>query len=229
MTPLKAAVLVTIAFMLCMTAIGVAHADPRESIYRLGGPTGTGTGVMVAPGFMVTAAHVVESGDMMVDTGRGVTDMEVIYADQFNDLAVLKVELDCPCATLAEAQPVITSAVMAVGFPIGLPHRVFTMGFIQAVDTADGTILHTANTVGGMSGGGLFNRAGRLVGLNQATSMDCSGWVNYDDYESGSASACVRVTWLAWASSLMNLKAAILLAADSIDSAELAAVVWDSE
>jgi hypothetical protein len=129
------------------------------------------SGVMVAPGVMVTAGHVASFKGLRV----GGEVVRVLYLEDTGarDIAVLQVISDCPCAALAQVLPPLDTPVVAVGFPehptVGT--QILTRGEIQGSTFTHGArLVHTAAIAPGSSGGGLFARDahGRwlLIGIN---------------------------------------------------------------
>lgn len=84
----------------------------REATKVWHGDLGQCSGVMVADGWMLTAAHCDQSG-MLVD------EFPVILAkkDVTRDLMLLRVISGCPCVNIAGSNPEIDTKVFIVGFP----------------------------------------------------------------------------------------------------------------
>lgn len=144
---------------------------------------GTGSGVVVAKGYVLTNYHVVENASMLeVTSGDDTYSATVAGYDESLDLAVLKVE-DLPL------EPVVLgdSDALKVGdwaICIGNPLRftgTTTVGVISALNRevtskstdAYGRRTNNVNLMiqtdaainAGNSGGGMFNVAGELVGV----------------------------------------------------------------
>ena len=149
---------------------------PVEAVHEIvlyvgDAPQGSGSGVMIAPRLMITAAHVAEEGyDIMV--GPGKVKAKVLKSDPEKDLALLELDMDCPCASVGES-PEPGREVVAVGFPrydiFGI--AVVTSGESQGIgkNMSDGKLIYTAPGASGSSGGGVFvwtwNGGWRLVGI----------------------------------------------------------------
>ena len=118
---------------------------------------GNGSGVMIAPGRMLTAAHVAaidEQYPLLLDGKR----VKVLKIDEPLDLALLEVEADCPCVPLASAMPDRDTLVAVVGFPVyreGVP-QFLTEGRIMGKDSTRPRITSAVLAAPGNSGGGLF-------------------------------------------------------------------------
>jgi S1-C subfamily serine protease len=152
------------------------------------GGKGTGSGVIVARdgrGYCAfTNRHVVECGgggaDLLAATPGGEpSPARVCWSAAAGvDLAVVRVDLDAGGVHEVEPVPVRTAdlprvgdPVFAVGNPLGYEAS-YTAGVVSAVRTtgADAVALRVlqvqASVNPGNSGGGLYDQAGRLVGLN---------------------------------------------------------------
>jgi S1-C subfamily serine protease len=148
-------------------------------------PAGAGSGVVLtSDGFILTSAHVVagpgRGGRAALVDGREIT-FEVIGADPFSDLAVLRAEADdLPAAELGDADALrVGQLVIAVGNPHGFESSV-TAGVVsalgrslparsgRAVRFVDNVIQTDAALNPGNSGGALADSGGRVIGINTA-------------------------------------------------------------
>lgn len=152
--------------------------------------TGTGTGViMTADGYIATNAHVVEGGltfTVVLPDGTEY-DARVIGADEWSDLAVIKIDAkDLPAATFGNSDELIVGeSVVAIGTPSSLDYAgTVTDGIVSAINRRvkiyndDGTLLKKMSLIQtnvainpGNSGGALINRRGEVIGI---TSMKLS-------------------------------------------------------
>ena len=165
-----------------LPALYEAVAPAVVKIEVLAGPgmTGVGSGVLIhANGFVVTAAHVVESAVAIHVTfeGVGVRDAVVATLSRTEDLALLKVDnppkgVSVP-ALGDSAKLEVGEAVFAVGAPLGLEHTL-TTGNISAIRNDFGSELsfyprHVIQTDAalnqGNSGGAVFNSRGEVIGI----------------------------------------------------------------
>lgn len=142
------------------------------------GRFGNGSGVMIAPGRMLTAHHVAVQaevfGDQFTVEGKPV---KVLREDEQIDIALLEVQASCPCATLVEALAVIDEPVALVGYPKSrsVHVQVVTRGEVQGY--YEHRMVVTAPGALGVSGGGVFvKQDGRwlLAGIVVELSSQCS-------------------------------------------------------
>lgn len=139
------------------------------------GRHGRGTGVVIAPGRVLTNAHNLRDRTTQVTFPDGRTDQgRVLGADPDHDLVVLEVDTgDAPAITWSERTLTEGDPVFAAGrSPRG--HRV-TFGLVSAADRSfrgprgrrvKGALEHTAPLARGSSGGPLVDAQGALVGIN---------------------------------------------------------------
>ena len=132
--------------------------------------TGTGSGVVIAPDEIVTNCHVATAGKVLqIRLGDIRYPGTLHYADPDHDLCQLSVpRLPAPPVMLGDASSLSPGErVVAIGAPEGLELSI-SEGLISALrDYGDGSkvIQTTAAISPGSSGGGLFDQAGRLIGL----------------------------------------------------------------
>jgi S1-C subfamily serine protease len=150
-----------------------------------GRTVGAGSGVVITPdGFLLTSAHVVESGRGRVrgsfTDGRELT-LRIVGADPLSDLAVLRADEPAPApAPLGDAAALrVGQLVVAIGNPHGFASSV-TAGVVSALGRSlptragrtmrvvDDVIQTDAALNPGNSGGGLVDGRGRVVGINTA-------------------------------------------------------------
>ena len=118
---------------------------------------GNGSGVMIAPGRMLTAAHVAAIDaqyPLLLNDKR----VKVLKIDEDLDIALLEVEADCPCVPLVSNVPDQDTPIAVVGFPVyrpGVP-QFLTEGRIMGKDSTRPRITSAVLAAPGNSGGGLF-------------------------------------------------------------------------
>ena len=169
--------------MLQVTQTGEAIRTVAErvgpAVAGLGRGWGRGSGVVIAPGRVLTVAHVLRGEDVAVTIGGGDSvHGRLLAADPDADVAVI-------AADTGDAEPVtwapeaaaaagIGTPVFALADPSGRGLRV-TLGFVSAAGhpvrgprgrPIAGSLEHTAPLPRGSSGGPLVDGEGHLLGLN---------------------------------------------------------------
>ena len=148
--------------------------------------SGAGSGVIIAQtetvGVIVTNYHVVANSDDITVRLTNGSEYRASYrgGEESMDIAVLYIALqdgeELSCATFGDSDRLIVGQrVVAIGNPLGSLGGTVTDGIISALDrqiTIDDhqmTLLQTNTAINpGNSGGGLFDMAGRLVGIVNA-------------------------------------------------------------
>ena len=163
--------------MLVMSFVGTSvyldgHSSntPRsyvEKLYQESG--GSGSAVVIAPGLVLTAAHVALNDKLLIN-GK---PTKVLKINKAVDLALVQAAVDCPCVPLG-TDVNMDDRVMAVGWPLG--HlEMATEGRVQG--WMDRLVLTDSTIAPGNSGGGLFafqDGQWKLVGVTiQVAGM---GW-----------------------------------------------------
>lgn len=139
-----------------------------------------GSGVILsADGYIVTNNHVVAGADSItVRTRDGKSyAANLVGTDPDTDLAVLKIEASglTPAVLGSSDDLVVGETAVAIGNPLGELGGTVTSGIISAlsrevtIDNQTMTLLQTNAAINpGISGGGLFNSNGELVGVVNA-------------------------------------------------------------
>jgi serine protease Do len=159
-------------------SVQAAAERTGPSVVGLGRGWGVGSGVVIAPGRVLTNAHNLRHDEVTVTFADGRHESgRVAGSDPDLDIAVVEVDT-------ADVQPVqwpeedlkpeIGRAILALGNPGGRGLRV-TPGFVSSTARSfrgprgrriAGAIEHTAPLPRGSSGGPLLDRTGRLLGIN---------------------------------------------------------------
>ncbi len=133
---------------------------------------GSGSGVILMAGQIVTNAHVAMGADLTIEAWDGTArKAQVVRRDAHRDLALLSTDgIDAPAAALANGEPKPGAAVIAVGNPMGFVGAVST-GFVQAVGSLRGLggrrwVQADVRLAPGNSGGPLADVYGQIVGIN---------------------------------------------------------------
>jgi len=154
------------------------HAEGAgPSVVGIGQRWGSGSGIVLAEGRVLTNAHNVRGDQITVTFADGRTaEGTVAGHDLDGDLAVIEVDTGgAPALAWADgASAVIGTPVFALSNPGGRGLRV-TFGFVSGVDRAfrgprgrriTGSLEHTAPLLPGSSGGPVLDAEGRLLGIN---------------------------------------------------------------
>jgi len=159
------------------SAIAEAAERTGPAVVGLGRGWARGSGVVIAPGKVLTCAHSLRGDEVTVTFGDGRrAAATVAAADAELDLAVLDVDTgDAEPVTWEPGDaPGIGAPVVALANPGGRGLRA-TLGFVSSAGRrfrlprgrrVEGAVEHTAPLPRGSSGGPLVDAAGGLVGIN---------------------------------------------------------------
>jgi serine protease Do len=160
-------------------AVSGAAEGVGPAVVGLGRGWGRGSGVITAPGTVLTNAHVLRGDEVAVSFADGRTEHgRVAGADADLDLAAIAVETGDAAPVGWEPERLeelsIGEPVFALANPGGRGLRT-TFGLVSATGRSfrgprgrriGGSIEHTAPLPRGSSGGPLVDAEGRLLGLN---------------------------------------------------------------
>src|SRR5579884_1461952 len=140
-----------------------------ESLNARGAVVAFGSGVVSAPGCVITNRHVIEDGvSFRVVHSARKWPAQLMKVDPDHDLAELSVAgLDAPAVTVLDSSKLeVGETVFAIGAPEGLELTI-SEGLISGLRDFDkGRVIQTSAAISpGSSGGGLFDTQGRLVGI----------------------------------------------------------------
>ncbi|OGG27011.1 hypothetical protein A2960_02600 [Candidatus Gottesmanbacteria bacterium RIFCSPLOWO2_01_FULL_39_12b] len=151
-----------------------------------------GTGFIIdAEGLIATNKHVVsdtEAKYKVVTNDDKTYDIQKIYRDPVNDLAILKIEAnDLKPVTLGDSSKIkVGQLAIAIGTALGEFRNTVTVGVISGLgrgitagspfegfaERLDNVIQTDAAINPGNSGGPLLNSAGQVIGVNTAVSSE---------------------------------------------------------
>ncbi len=173
--------LIVVVFFLATLPIKV-HALPPDQVFdkvkgaivvvktfdSKGKQKGQGSGVLISPGKIATNCHVVEGGaSYKVCRGKQIIDATLYAEDHDKDICILNAKgITGKPAQLGNATSLnVGVPVYAVGAPQGLELSL-SDGIVAQLRGGPPPFIQTTAAVSpGSSGGGLFDREGRLVGL----------------------------------------------------------------
>ena len=178
--------------------VEVIRTASAAAVAIFAGDSGGGSGVLVTPdGYAVTNFHVVQPAGVAMTCGLAdgsLCDAVLVGLDPTGDVALVKLlgRNDFPCATLADSDAVeVGDWCFAAGNPLLLATDLvpsISAGIVSGTHRYQepaGTILEYTDRIQvdaainpGNSGGGLFDAAGRLIGINGRASFEKRGRVN---------------------------------------------------
>lgn len=141
----------------------------QVGVQRAGGRFAIGSAVVISPGILVTACHGTRDA-VSITVMRGVEQFPANVQSEYmqHDLCILSAPSIRGPVALFDSQRSLSvgDEVIAVGFSGGFRLRT-SVGQVKAMYKYDGArvIRVSASFTRGASGGGLFNRAGHLVGI----------------------------------------------------------------
>ena len=150
--------------------------DAGPSVAGIGQRWGTGSGIVLGAGRVLTNAHNVRGSQATVTFADGRTaEGNVTGHDVDGDLAVIEADTgQVPALPWATAAPAIGTPVFALANPGGRGLRV-TFGTVSGIDRSfrgprgvriTGSLEHTAPLLPGSSGGPVLDAQGQLLGIN---------------------------------------------------------------
>ena len=143
-------------------------------------PRGTGSGILIEPGYLVSNAHVVwpyNSVRVVFPDGTEYEDVEVIGWDLMADLSLLRLpnieELDATPVTFVDGSGLtVGSDVYLIGYPgevESFPQPTISQGILARERTWEATGMEVfqvdADITGGQSGGVMVTERGEVIGI----------------------------------------------------------------
>ena len=190
------------------TAAQVIRAA-KPSIVRIDVETcdaeGSGSGFVVAPGLVATAAHVVEGASTLSVTPEGGSPVSatVVGSDPARDVALVRADSALGAKALefsTQDQPEVGADVVVLGYPLGLPFTatkgaVTGLGRDLSIESTEyqGLFQTDAAVNPGNSGGAIVDLQGKVVGIVVA------GGEGYEGIGFGVPAADAQPTLAEWA------------------------------
>jgi hypothetical protein len=175
------ALLAAPATAVCAESTGLDRATDSVAAVAIGGDR-IGSAVVIAPGYLLTAYHVISgmpiSSAQIIVGGRR-ERFNVVAFDQFRDLALLKADTTgVPPIAFGDSNALKRGdEVIALGFPVGLESVSLTKGVVSSpLQRLEGRLfIQTDAAINpGDSGGPLVTPSGSLVGMNVEKLSDVS-------------------------------------------------------
>lgn len=125
---------------------------------------GSGSGVCIEDGYILTAHHVVFGHNMVTVTVGGVVyDVQRYETLDGRDAAILKVDTPALPVPIRQTPIIVGDIVFIVGYPYG--NGPFITTGIVSGDYGNGLVLLDAGAQAGNSGGPVFDTNGELIGI----------------------------------------------------------------
>ena len=176
-----------LAAAVCAAGLHAAEPVDAEEVFRRvspavvtvyatddkGGIEAQGSGVVIGAGLVVTNCHVVQDATKLaIDAGQKRWEASWVRRDASRDVCLLSAAgLNAPTVGMRDIATLgVGEAVFAIGNPLGFGVTV-SSGLVSGLagKGSAGYVVNTAAQSPGSSGGGLFDREGRLVGVTTAT------------------------------------------------------------
>lgn len=168
-----AIVVAVVAFFLVSVAEGTGKIAPSttDAVVQISVGESSGSGVLIAPEIVYTAAHVVKGADTVrvKDSTGGLIDVAVVNLIEGADFALLILEK--PVTWIRPANYTCDRVtprthLHTIGYPLNFDKLTFNLVAAGHYQDPDGPqLLATGVTLPGNSGGPVFNEAGEVVGV----------------------------------------------------------------
>jgi S1-C subfamily serine protease len=181
-----------LSLSLSLLFLSSAVAEPPKfsnSVARIDSPSGQGSGFFFKPDQVITARHVADliasenaRGWYVYDSAGNKHRVMKVLPSYDSDIAILVVDKpkeNTPIAEITCRVPAILETLLAVGHPT--PYKdifspMMVVGYSDARDVDDALSLVMAGAAsGGMSGGPLFDKEGKVVGIISNSWRDETG------------------------------------------------------
>jgi len=173
------------AVLLALILYNPTSYEPSKSIVRLEYKEGHGSSVYIGGGYYITAAHVVsevfkdlKDGDypsiVIKFEDNSIEQGNVLWSNPRYDIGIVHLTQDkqknhaIEAAKVADVMPDAGSMISAVGYPLTLPMSI-SKGVLSSgpitYEPWRSVYMTDAQIAPGMSGGGIFDGSGDLVGI----------------------------------------------------------------
>jgi len=122
---------------------------------------GSGSGVLIGDDLILTANHLFIEGAKFYSDDDHSQELVVVKWSEEHDLLLLRSKTKHKGVALGK-EPKVLDEVYAVGHPLG-SNKIIVVG--RVADQTDSKILIDATVMEGMSGGGVFDKKRKLIGI----------------------------------------------------------------
>ena len=166
------------------TSAAEVYQRVSPSIAFVDTPKGSGSGILIEGGYVVTNQHVVwphRSVRVLFPEGPDLQEVPVVAWDFLRDLAVLgPVEVSAQALKLADGEGLtVGDKLLMLGYPVAVestPQPTITAGVLSRFRQWEGggiTLFQTDATIeGGQSGGALLDGEGRVIGITTLSTSE---------------------------------------------------------
>lgn len=122
----------------------------------------SGSGTVIAPGYILTVSHIIPEGSDKFNLFIGDRSIQypiklkVLKIDREVDLALLSGDFQCPCAPISRLPLELDQDIYSVGFPLYTKYQTqyVSTGIVEKLN--EGSIVSSLTSAPGSSGGGIF-------------------------------------------------------------------------
>ena len=186
----------SVLLVLCITGLALLFSKPEVSKYqplldatvKVINGSGHGSGVLIKNSLVITNRHVVEGldvTDIIFNDGSSVVGSVVLSSKGPLDFAIIRIDpVGVEPVPIRCSVPIVGEEISIVGNPLKasnvLLKGIISSGELSNTEEAPNSDVYTivqAPVNPGNSGGGTFDRKGRLLGITTAYLVAPSFWI----------------------------------------------------
>jgi S1-C subfamily serine protease len=139
---------------------------------------GAGSGVVIAPNYVLTANHVVdEPSPVRIETGNIIVSATVVAHDPINDIALLKLQrsINNPSLTIRNRELSLNEQVRIIGFANAGWSATERSGEVIGIQYQNNIVSYlriTTPATSGMSGGPVLDSRGQVAAIIVAVTLE---------------------------------------------------------